>query len=135
MVLEPLGCKLLQQQHAARQGWQPPSLLTPAAHLSVELPGGTTLLLQAMLTVCLHQLVLHAERTHGWLMWLRASGAGTNTIVQALVQQQQQAAVALVLGWAAAAAARALQSWLRATCCSMQTHCRPSSHQHQAGQQ
>ena len=62
LVLEPLGLLMRQQQQATQQGSQPPSLSAPAKQLCAELQGDTLLLLQAMLTVCLHQLVLHAER-------------------------------------------------------------------------
>ena len=66
VVLQPLGMMLLQQQEAERQGTQPPGMSGPAkslcAQMCVRSAGGTERLLQAMLAVCLHQLVLHAER-------------------------------------------------------------------------
>jgi hypothetical protein len=59
MVLEPLGLALLQTQSTKQQS---PSLSGPATHLSNGLKGPATSLLQAMLTACLHLLVLHAQR-------------------------------------------------------------------------
>jgi hypothetical protein len=65
LVLEPLGLVLHQQQVADRQGTQPPGMSVAAKQLCAELCGDTMQLLQAMLTVCLHQLVVHAGRKEG----------------------------------------------------------------------
>ena len=65
LVLEPLGMLLYQLQEACRKGKQPAMFSVPARDLCGKLQGGSTATLQAMLTVCLHQLVLHAERKLG----------------------------------------------------------------------
>jgi hypothetical protein len=64
LVLEPLGL-LLHQQLDDRGYTQPEKLSGPARHLLRGLQYSTFSLLQAMLTVCLHQLVLHTECKHG----------------------------------------------------------------------
>ena len=61
LVLEPLGLLLHQQQEAHRKGMQPRSLSASASNLGGRLWACSTAMLPAMLTVCLHQLVLHAE--------------------------------------------------------------------------